>query len=93
MYCHVADHDIEDCTTLLRKIQEKRNQNSQNVQWIFAESRNDGRNINIVTQGGSKMGTDEVRQDLGQHQWVMKNIEPQKQFDTHKEKETFKEEG
>jgi hypothetical protein len=91
MYCHATDHDTEDCPTLLGKIQEKRNQNNQNVQWISAEARDDGRNINIVTQGGAKTGTDAVRQDPTQHQWVKKNTEPQKQFDAWKEKETFKE--
>jgi hypothetical protein len=69
----------------------KRNQNNQNVQWISAEARDDGRNINIVTRGGAKTGDDVVRQDPTQHQWVKKNIESQKQFDVGKEKETFKE--
>jgi hypothetical protein len=77
---------------ILGKIQEKRNQNNQNVQWISAEARDDGRNINIVTRGGAKTGADAVRQDPMQHQWVKKNIEPQKQFDAGKEKEIFKEE-
>jgi hypothetical protein len=91
MYYHTTDHDTEDCTTLLGKIQEKRNQNDQNVQWISTEARDDERNINIVTQGEAKTGTDAVRQDPVQHQWVKKNIEPQKQFDEWKEKEIFKE--
>jgi hypothetical protein len=52
MYC---------CPTLLVNIQEKRNQNNQNVQWISAEAREDGRNINIVTCGGTKIGNDAVR--------------------------------
>jgi hypothetical protein len=76
MYCHAIDHDIEDCTTLLGKIQEKRNQNNHNVQWIYAEARDDGRHINIVTQGGAKIRTDTVRKYPMQHQWVKKNIEP-----------------
>jgi hypothetical protein len=63
MYCRATDHDTEDCPTLLGKIQEKRNQNNQNVQWISAEARDDGRNINIVTRGGAKTGTDAVKQD------------------------------
>jgi hypothetical protein len=55
--CIVAsDHDTEECLTLLVKIQEKRNQNNQNVQWISAEARDEGRNINIVTHGGAKTG-------------------------------------
>jgi hypothetical protein len=91
MYCCATYHDIEECPTLLGKIQEKRNQNNQNVHWISTEARDDGRNINIVTRGGAKIGTDAVRQDPAQHQWVKKNIEPQKQFDAWKEKETFKE--
>jgi hypothetical protein len=49
MYCRVVDHDTKDYTKLLGKIQEKRNQNNQNVQWISSELRDDGRNINIVT--------------------------------------------
>jgi P2-related tail formation protein len=49
-----------ECPTLLVKIQEKRNQNNQNVQWISAEAREDGQNINIVTRGGTKTGNDVV---------------------------------
>jgi hypothetical protein len=68
MYCHAKDYDTEDFSTLLGKIQEKRYQNNHNVQWIFVESRDDGRNINIVTQERSKMDTDAVSRDLDQHQ-------------------------
>jgi hypothetical protein len=60
MYCRASDHDIEECPTLLAKIQKKRNQNNQNAQWISAEERDELRNINIVTQGGTKIGTDAV---------------------------------
>jgi hypothetical protein len=91
MYCRATNHDTEDCPTLLGKIEEKRNQNNQNVQWIFAKARDDGRNINIVTRGSSKTRTDAVRPDPSQHQWVKKNTETHKQFDAQKEKETFKE--
>jgi hypothetical protein len=45
---------MEECPTLLGKIQEKRNQNNQNVQWISIEVRDEGRNINIVTRGVAK---------------------------------------
>jgi len=63
----------------LGKIQENINQNNQNVQWIFAEARDDGRNINIVTcGGGSKTGPGAVRQDPSKHQWVKKNTETKK---------------
>jgi hypothetical protein len=55
LVCIVAsDHDTEECLTLLVNIQEKRNQNNQNVQWISAEARDEGRNINIVTHEGAK---------------------------------------
>jgi hypothetical protein len=90
MYCHTSDHDTEECLTLLVNIQEKRNQNHQNVQWISVEARDDRRNINIFTHGGAKTGTDVVRQELVQKQWVNKNTEPKKQFDVKKEKEIFK---
>jgi hypothetical protein len=63
MYRHTSYHDTEDCPTLLGKIQEKKNKNNQNVQWIFAEARDDGRNINIVTHGGAQTGYDAVRND------------------------------
>jgi hypothetical protein len=49
MYNRKSNHDTEECLTLLVKIQEKRNQNNQNVQWISTEARDEGRNINIVT--------------------------------------------
>jgi hypothetical protein len=92
MYCRATDHDTEDCTTFWGRFKEKRNQNNQNVQWISAEAREDGRNINIVMCGGAKTGDDAVKQEPVQHQWVKKNIEPPKRFDAGKEKETFKEE-
>jgi hypothetical protein len=76
MYCCTSDHDTKGCPTLLWKIQEKRNKNNHNVQWILVEARDNGRNINIVTQGGAKTGNDTVRQDPSQHQWVKKNAKP-----------------
>ena len=91
MCCRTTNHDIEDCTTLLGKIQEKRIQNNQNVQWISTEAREYGRNINIVTRGGAKIGDDVAKQEPVQHQWIKKNIEPPKRFDVGKAKETFKE--
>jgi hypothetical protein len=60
MYCRELDHDTEECSTLLVKIQEKRNQNNQNIQWISREVRDEGRNINIVMRGGDKIGNDAV---------------------------------
>ena len=90
MYCYASDHDIEECPTLLVKIQEKRNQNNQNVQWISAEATNEGQNINIVTHGGAKTGTGVVQQEPVHNQWVKKNTNPKKQFDAQKEKEIFK---
>jgi hypothetical protein len=81
MYCRLLYHDTEDYPTLLGKIQEKRNKNNQNFQWIYAEARDDGKNINIVTQGGAKIGTDATKQDLAQHQWVKKNIKRHNLFD------------
>jgi hypothetical protein len=60
MYCCATYHDTKDCPTLLGKIQEKRNQNNPNVQWISAEAMDDGRNINIVTRGGGNTGDDVV---------------------------------
>ena len=90
MYCRASNHNIEECLTLLVKIQEKRNQNNQNVQLISAEARDEGWNINIVTLGGAKIGNDVVWQEPVQNQWVKKNIEPRKQFDVQDEKEIFK---
>jgi hypothetical protein len=68
MYCHTTNHNTEDCTTLLGKIQEKQNQNNRNVQWISTEVREDGRNINIVMHGGAKTGDDAAKQEPIQHQ-------------------------
>jgi hypothetical protein len=84
MYFRVSNHDIKDYPTLLGKIQEKKNQNNQNVQWIYTEAGDDGKNINIVARGGSKTGFEVAKQDLSQHQWFKKNIEPQKKFDAWK---------
>jgi hypothetical protein len=81
MYSCTLDHDTEECLTLLVKIQEKRNQNNQNVQWISAEVREEGRNINIVMRGGTKTGNNVARQEPVQHQWVNKNAESRRQFD------------
>jgi hypothetical protein len=65
-YC-TTNHNTKDCPTLLGNIQEKRNQNNQNVQWIYVKAIYDGRNINIVTRGGAKIGTDLVRHDPTPH--------------------------
>jgi hypothetical protein len=89
IYFHVSDHDTEECPTLLGKIQEKRNQNNHNVQWISAEVRDEGRNINIVTRRGNKIGNDALRQESVQHQWVKKKAKPRKKFDTQNEKDVF----
>jgi hypothetical protein len=74
------------------KIQDKRNQNNQNVQWIVVENREeDGKKINIVTRGGAKTGEDATKKDQDQYQWVRKNTMPEQKFDACKEKEIFKE--
>jgi hypothetical protein len=92
MYCHTTDHETKDCPTLLIKIQEKRNQNNQNVQWIVVENREeDGKKINIVTRGGAKTGDDATKQNQDIHQWVRKNAEPEQKFDAQKKKRPFKE--
>jgi hypothetical protein len=91
MYFHASDHETKECTILLVKIQEKRNQNNHNVQWISTKSRDDEQNINIVTRGGTKIGNDTVRRELAQSQWIKKNTEPRKQFNAPKQKESFKE--
>jgi hypothetical protein len=92
MYCHATDHETKDCPTLLIKIQDKRNQTNQNVQWIGVENREeDGKKINIVTRGGAKTGEDATKKDQDQYQWVRKNTTPEQKFDAHKEKEIFKE--
>jgi hypothetical protein len=60
MYFRASNHDTEEYPTLLVNIQEKMNQNNQNVQWISVEARDDGWNINIVTRGGMKIRKDTV---------------------------------
>jgi hypothetical protein len=60
MYFHALDHHTKECPRLLVKIQEKRNRNNQNVQWISVEARDEGRNINILTHGGAKTRNDAV---------------------------------
>jgi hypothetical protein len=92
MYFRTTDHDTKDCLTLPVKINDKRNQNNQNVQWIVVENREeDGKKIHIVTRGGAKIGGDVSKKDQDQYQWVRKNTEHKQKFDAHKEKETFKE--
>jgi hypothetical protein len=72
---------------LLIKIQDKRNQTNQNVQWIGVEKREeDGKNINIVTRGGAKIGEDAAKKDQDQYQWVRKNTTPEQKFDVQKRK-------
>jgi hypothetical protein len=58
----------------------KQDQKNENVQWILAEPRDEGHNINIVTCGGEKTRNDTVQKEPVQNQWVKKNIEPRKQF-------------
>jgi hypothetical protein len=78
MYCHAFDHEMKECPMLLGKIQEKRNHNNQNFQWISAEAMDNGRNIKTVTCGGDKIGNDTVRQYPVQHQGVKNNVKPRK---------------
>jgi hypothetical protein len=78
MYSHASDHDTKECPTLLVNIQEKRNHNNQNVQWILAEVRDEGRNINIVMRGGAKTRDDAAKQEPIQKQCIKKNTEPPK---------------
>jgi hypothetical protein len=68
------------------------NINNHNVQWIFAEIRDPGRNINIVTRGGVKTGAYAKDQRKKYQCWIQKKTQPQQQFDAKKENETFKEE-
>jgi hypothetical protein len=89
MYCRTSDHDTKECRTLIVNIQENRNQNNQNFQWISAEAKDEGWSINIVTHGGMKIGNNTIRQEPVQHQWVKKNTEPRKKFDAQNEKEIF----
>jgi hypothetical protein len=63
MYCRTSDHNTKECTTLLVKIKEKRNQNNEHVQWISAEPRDEGRSINMVTRRGAKKRNDAIRQE------------------------------
>jgi hypothetical protein len=59
---------IEDCPTLLIKIQDKRNHTKQNVQWMGVENREeDGKKINIVTKGGAKIREDAAKKDQDQY--------------------------
>jgi hypothetical protein len=77
--------------TLLVKIQEKRNQNNQNVQWIVVETReDDGKKINIVTRGGAKTGADATKKNQDLHQWVRKNATPEQNFDVCKKRRPSK---
>jgi len=65
MYCSTTDHETEDYPTLLVKLQDKRNQKNQNVQWIVVENKEeDGKNINIVvTRGGAKTRENVAKKD------------------------------
>jgi hypothetical protein len=52
----------------LIKIQEKRNQTNQNVQWIGVENKEEeGKKIKIVTRGGAKLGEDATNKDHDQY--------------------------
>jgi hypothetical protein len=92
IYWCTTDHETKDCLTFSTKIQDKRNQNNQNVQSITVENREEvGNKIKIVTRGGSKTRKYATKKDQDKYQWVRKNTMPEKKFDTCKEKETFKE--
>jgi hypothetical protein len=91
---HVLSHNKSQYKGLRNIVGEdigKKNQNNLNVQWISTKSREDGRNMNIVTWRGAKIGDDATKQEAVQHQWIKKNTEPPMRFDVGKEKETFKE--
>jgi hypothetical protein len=45
---------------------------------IFRSKREeDGKNINIVTRGGAKIGEDAAKKDQDEYQWVRKNTVPE----------------
>jgi hypothetical protein len=64
--------------------------NNQNVQWISTEIGDPRRNINIVTRGGVNIGENAQDHKKGSRCWIHKNTQPHQQFDSKKEKETFK---
>ena len=47
---------IEDCLVLIAKMQEKQQIQTQNVQLVKAESRDDGPSINVITRSGISTG-------------------------------------
>jgi hypothetical protein len=56
MYFCATNHEAKECPTPLIKIQDKRNQTNQNVQWIRVENIEENmKTINIVTRGGAKI--------------------------------------
>jgi hypothetical protein len=55
------------CPILLKKIQDKKNYNNRNVQWIALEIIDDWKKTNVVTRGGSKTRVDAVNHNQNKH--------------------------
>ena len=83
-YCKAFNHAIEECLTLLAKIQEK--QQNQNVQFIGVEHRSLDPTVNVVTCSGAVTGSKQVKPSGA---WVRKVEEKQPAIDLNKIKETF----
>ena len=87
-YCKSFNHTIEECSTLLAKIQEKKH--NQNIQFIGVEHYSLDPTVNVVTRSGmvthGQQGKSKAKPTGS---WVWKAKEKQPAIDLHNIKETF----
>jgi hypothetical protein len=90
-YCNSFEHVIEECPTLLTKLQERWGVNPQ-VQLIYDEPCVEDPRIIVITRGGTVTGEDRVTpRNTTEESGVWKAAEKTQVFDAKKEKQIFEE--
>jgi hypothetical protein len=92
-YCNSFDHVIEECPTLLSKLQEKRGpQQNLQMQLIKAEPHGEDPRVIIITRGGNIIGDDRMTQGkTTKDSGIRKAAEKTQTFDAKKDRQIFEE--
>jgi hypothetical protein len=92
-YCNSFEHVIEECPTLLAKLQEKRGpQQNPQIQLIKVEPRREDPRVIVITRGGIVTGDDRMTQGkTTEDSGIRKVAEKTQTFDAKKERQIFEE--
>jgi hypothetical protein len=92
-YCNSFEHVIEECPTLLAKLQERRGpQQNPQVQLIYVEPHGEDPRVVVITRGGVVTGEDRLTQGkTTEDSGIRKAAEKTQTFDAKKERHIFEE--